>query len=293
MPFLKLLSLSVLALVLVIPEADARRMSGGRSIGKQREAVTQPAPTQAPSAAPAPVAPNATPATAGSRWLGPVAGLLAGFGLGALFMNGGLGAVLGGIATILLLGLALVFAAKLAMRYGGGGGAAAPAGRPQPVNFEGNATPTPVPASPAAPVAGRNWFQPGAAAAAPAAQAFPPDFDAAAFARHAKLNFTRLQQAYDEADVSALRDVMSDEMYREIESELAKSAPGAARTEVVNLDAQVLAVVIEGNHYVASVRFSGLLREGAGAAEPFTETWHLEKPRLGGGGWLLAGIQQD
>ncbi|MGH7290355.1 MAG: Tim44 domain-containing protein, partial [Myxococcota bacterium] len=72
-----------------------------------------------------------------------------------------------------------------------------------------------------------------------------------------------------------------------------QSAPGAARTEVVNLDAQVLAVVTEGNHYVASVRFSGQLREGTGVAEPFTETWHLEKPRLGGGGWLLAGIQQD
>jgi predicted lipid-binding transport protein (Tim44 family) len=287
MPFLKLLSLSALALILVIPEADARRLSGGRSFGKQREAVTQPAPTQAPSAAPAPVAPNATPASAGSRWLGPVAGLLAGFGLGALFMNGGLGAVLGGLATVVLLGLALVFAAKLAMRYGGG--APAPAGRPQPVRFGSDATPTPPPASP---VAGKSWFQPGTAAA-PGAQPFPPDFDAAAFTRHAKLNFTRLQQAYDEADVSALREVMSDEMYREIEADLAKSAPGAARTEVVNLDAQVLAVVIEGNHYVASVRFSGQLREGAGAAEPFTETWHLEKPRLGGGGWLLAGIQQD
>jgi len=291
MQTLKYLSLAALALALVVPEADAKRLGGGRSIGKQREAVTQPAPTQAPSAAPAPVSPNATPATAGNRWLGPVAGLLAGFGLGALFMNGGLGAVLGGLATIALLGLALVFAAKLAMRYGGR--TPAPAGRPQPMNFGGGDAPTPEPVRPSAPVAGRNWFQPGTAAAAPAAQAFPPDFDAAAFTRHAKLNFTRLQQAYDEADVSALRDVMSDAMYREIEADLAKSPPGAARTEVVNLDAQVIAVVIEGNHYVASVRFSGVLREGAGAPEPFAETWHLEKPRLGGGGWLLAGIQQD
>lgn len=289
MQALKLLSLAALALALVVPEADAKRMSGGRSIGKQREAVSQPAPTQSPSVAPA-VTPNAAPASAGSRWLGPVAGLLAGFGLGALFMNGGLGAVFGGLATIVLLGLALVVAAKLALRFSG---RAAPAGQAPPMNFGGSATPEPAAASPAS---DKPWFQPAAAGTASAPQApqtFPADFDAAAFTRHAKLNFTRLQQAYDDADVSALREVLSDEVYREIEAELSRSAPGAARTEVVNLDAQVLAVVIEGNHYVASVRFSGQLREGTGVPEPFRETWHLEKPRLGGGGWLVSGIQQD
>jgi len=291
MQTLKLLSLAALALALVVPEAEAKRFGGGRSIGKQREAVTQPAPTPSPSAAPAAAAPKGTPPFAGNRWLGPVAGLLAGFGLGALFANGGRGAMLGGLATIVLLGLALVFAAKLALRFGGANAASAPAGRPQPMSFGGAATPEP--ASPPASGVGKSWFQPATADAVPAAQAFPPDFDAAAFTRHAKLNYTRLQQAYDDADVSAMRDVMTDEVYREIESDLSRSAPGAARTEIVNLDAQVLAVLIEGNHYVASVRFSGLLREGTGTPEAFHETWHLEKPRLGGGGWLLAGIQQD
>ena len=43
--------------------------------------------------------------------------------------------------------------------------------------------------------------------------------------------------------------------------------------------------------HLASVRFSGMLREQAGAAAfRFEEVWNLFKP--GQGGWLLAGIQQ-
>jgi predicted lipid-binding transport protein (Tim44 family) len=42
------------------------------------------------------------------------------------------------------------------------------------------------------------------------------------------------------------------------------------------------------------VRFSGLIRETADEEpQPFRETWHLEKPVAGRGGWLVARIQQD
>ena len=44
---------------------------------------------------------------------------------------------------------------------------------------------------------------------------------------------------------------------------------------------------------MASVRFSGLIREEVGAAAaPFNEMWILTKPVAGGGGWVIAGIQQ-
>ena len=63
------------------------------------------------------------------------------------------------------------------------------------------------------------------------------------------------------------------------------------QTDVVTLNAEVLEVVTEGNVYVASVRFSGMLREQVGAeAFRFEEVWNLFKPEQGG--WLLAGIQQ-
>ncbi len=66
------------------------------------------------------------------------------------------------------------------------------------------------------------------------------------------------------------------------------------KTEVVTLDADVLEVVTEGDVYVASVNFSGMIREERdAAAAPFSETWHLEKPLDGSTGWLISGIQQN
>ena len=66
------------------------------------------------------------------------------------------------------------------------------------------------------------------------------------------------------------------------------------RTDVVQLNAELLGVEDRGTEYLASVRFSGLIRESAGAsAEPFSEIWNLSKAVRKGEGWLLAGIQQS
>ena len=46
----------------------------------------------------------------------------------------------------------------------------------------------------------------------------------------------------------------------------------------------------ERDREVASVRFSGSVRDNGGPAEDFAEIWNLVKLR--NGGWLLAGIQQ-
>ena len=61
----------------------------------------------------------------------------------------------------------------------------------------------------------------------------------------------------------------------------------------MKLDAELLEVVTEASRYVASVRFSGQLREEADAMPgPFAEVWHLVKPLDGSRGWNVAGIQQ-
>ncbi|GBH25363.1 hypothetical protein BvRS1_24120 [Burkholderia vietnamiensis] len=81
-------------------DAEARRMGGGRSIGRQSSTVTQrqaPPPPQQPmqQAAPAQRTNPAAPAPAApsnrSRWLGPIAGLAAGLGIAALLSHFGLG----------------------------------------------------------------------------------------------------------------------------------------------------------------------------------------------------------
>jgi predicted lipid-binding transport protein (Tim44 family) len=64
-------------------------------------------------------------------------------------------------------------------------------------------------------------------------------------------------------------------------------------TDVVQLNAELLGIESANHDYLASVKFSGLIKEApeASAAE-FAEIWNLSKPVSGQGGWVLAGIQQ-
>ena len=109
----------VFALMLVAPDADARRLGGGRTFGKQSSSVTQQqaATPSKPAAAPnqQTSTPGQTPATApapppaGNRWLGPIAGLAAGLGIAALLSHFGLGgAFADGLGSMLLIGLLLM-----------------------------------------------------------------------------------------------------------------------------------------------------------------------------------------
>lgn len=270
-------------------DAEARRLGGARSIGKQREAISpqQAAPKapvqqqQAASGTPA-QQPVQQPAGA-SKWLGPLAGLALGAGLAALFLNNGLTGVLAGLLMIAAIVAAAIFAARMLraktanapLQYAGAG--------------THNSPHRPLPA--AVPAFG------GSAAAnsvAATTSRWPAGFDAEEFARHAKLNFVRLQAAHDARDLSTMRDFLAPEMFREIEADIQSAGDEPQKTDVVTLNSEVLDVVTENGAYLVSVRFSGLIRETA-ADEPqeFSEIWHLQKPVDGSSGWLIAGIQQN
>lgn len=275
--------------VLGIAEAEAaKRIGGGRSVGTQRDAVQQqrPAPAkpaESPQAAPG-AAQTAAPAAAGSRWLGPVAGLLAGGLLGALIFGGAFeGFKFMDFAMILLLAAAVYFVFRMLRRP-----SAEQQQRAEPMRYAG------VGAEPRIEPSGSRPGGPMAAAAPqPAGSYFPAGFDAETFAAQAKRNFVRLQEANDHGDLTALRDVMTPELYKEIEAQIRERGAASQRIEVVTLDAKVLEVVTEGSNYVASVRFTGMIREDDGQPEHFSEMWHLRKPTRGSSGWLVAGIQQD
>jgi len=298
--------IAMVGLSFVAVDADARRMGGGKNIGKQRESISPnqaapKAPAQAPQQA-APAAPTqkaAAPAQPSgmSRFLGPLAGLAIGAGLASLFFNNGLGGALGGI----LLLAALAFGAFMLFRliksrmspqplqrplqyagatpsYGGNMGSA-PAASPAPIGLGGGAAPHSVAAATqSAPAAATPW---------------PADFDAEQFLRHARLNFVHLQQAHDRRDLSAIGDFLTPELYRDIEAEVKAAGDATQKTDIVTLNAEVLDVTTEQDRHVVSVRFSGLIREEPGAeAQPFSEVWHLEKPTNGRSGWVVSGIQQ-
>ena len=124
----------------------------------------------------------------------------------------------------------------------------------------------------------------------------PADFDAAGFLDAAKRNFVTLQAAWDKGDISTLRSMMTDDMLSEIKHQLeereAESGGQPNQTDVVMIDGQLLGIEDLGDSYMASVEFSGLIREEASAGpSPFREVWNMSKPKDNSSGWLVAGLQ--
>jgi len=283
---------AVVGLSLMIPDAEAARLGGGKSFGMQRSVTPAPsAPSQAarPAAVPTP-APAAAPAAvppkpAGmSRFLGPLAGLAAGLGIAALLSHFGLGEGMANILLILALVMAAVFVVRWLMskRTPEAGMQYAGTGSPGPGNFN------PAPAQFEAAGAGA-----GVAAAGVAAANIPADFDVEGFLRQAKLNFVRLQAANDRGDMDDVRQFTLPELFAEIQLQYQERGRRTQETDVMQLNADLLEVVTEDNRHIASVRFSGQLREEANAApEAFSEVWHLVKPTDNSRGWNVAGIQQ-
>ena len=293
-------------------DAEARRLGGGRSIGRQQSSAMQrqttpPAqsPQQAQQSAQAAQAqraqPAPTPAAAPnrSRWLGPIAGLAAGLGIAALLSHFGMGeAFAGAMANMLVIAAIAMLAVWLIRRFvARKRDAAAPAyaGTAPSLNAGRNGY-SQEPSFTEAPPAQNGFYrepQVNAASATLAMPVVPAGFDSQAFVRNAKVYFVRLQAAWDVGNIADIREFTTPEMFAEVKIDLDSRGSEPTLTDVVQLNAELLGVEDRGSEYLASVRFSGLIRENSGApAEPFVEIWNLSKSSRAGEGWLLAGIQQ-
>jgi len=283
--FLMLLTIALTCLSLLAATAEAKRFGGGGSIGKQRTMTPQAAPKAPAAAAPAAApTPAAAPAPAGNKWLGPLAGLAIGAGLGALFMGGGLGGMggaMGGILMALAAAAAVMFLISMfrkkqpqpAMQYAGAG---APYTNTEPVQ-------QPVYSAGEAPVA---------ASVMPAGN-IPADFPVESFLRSAKTSFIRLQAANDRKDLNDIREYTTPEMFAEISMQMQERDSTPQKTDVIAINGELLQVANEGDMAIASVRFTGQLSENNGAPESVDEVWHVQKNlRDDKSVWLLSGIQQ-
>ncbi len=102
----------------------------------------------------------------------------------------------------------------------------------------------------------------------------------------------RLQDDFDRSDLNDIREYVTPEMFAEINMQIRERGEQPNKTEVVKLDAEIVEVVTENDMVIASVRFSGLIREEIGAAaEPFNEIWHIQKSQAQAT-WFVSGIQQ-
>lgn len=297
------LMIAVMGLSVGIADVQAKRMGGGGSFGKSSPSAVRKA--QSPSQPAATPAKPATPAGAkpASPWRNILGGALLGLGLGALLSHLGIGGALASmISTVLmvaLLGFAAMFIFRMIRRRAEGNGA-------QPAyanagNRHATGAQTPQIGSLLEKTAhAPQGAQAGAFGGAAASQfgqdadyGVPADFDAVAFARNAKTYFIRLQAAWDKADLNDIREFTTPEMFAEIKMQIQERGAAENHTDVVSIDAEVLGVETIGSDYLASVRFFGFIKEDVNASPAqFTEIWNLSKPVSGGGGWVLAGIQQ-
>jgi len=290
--------------------ADAARLGGGKSVGKQSSNVTQREAVKPNS----PAAPAAAPAVAPKKpWGAMLGGLAAGLGLAWLASSLGLGGAMGNILMFAMLALVAFVVIGFVMRKMRGGGSGQ-GQTPFAMQGAGSAT-TPRSYSPenvGNDASARPWERNSTAFDASKTTAtgsmigsglggsqswgVPAGFDADGFLNACKANFLTLQDAWDKSDINNLRAMMTDDMLSEIKTQLAEreshTGAGLNKTDVQMLEAKLLGIEELADVYMASVEFSGMIREDASAgASPFREVWNMTKPRNGTGGWLVAGVQ--
>lgn len=290
--------------------AEAARLGGGKSMGRQSSGITQRQATP-PATPPRQNADQASPSQAQpaparqnpaatqpprNRWLAPLAGLAAGLGLAALASHLGLGEEFASILLVALLAFVAVVVVRMLLArraaagprpaYQGAGYGNTGIGSEATVNYQPLPQPDRTSAPTAAPV-----VRPAGAPEAPSH--IPADFDVEGFLRHARPQFVRLQGAFDASNLDELREFTTPEMFDALRQQIVERSGASNRTDVVRLDAELLGIESDADEHVASVRFHGLIREREGGpAEAFDEVWHLTKPVSGSAGWVLAGIQQ-
>ncbi|MFM6990287.1 MAG: Tim44 domain-containing protein [Rhodoferax sp.] len=313
-----------LALVLSLSGINAeaaKRLGGGKSFGKQSSNVTQreatPAAPAAPAqnmnnaaAKPAPAAPAAAPKRPWGAMLG---GLAAGLGLAWLASSLGMGEAFGNILMFALLAMVAMMAIGWFMRkrqpaaaqaspfaFQGAGQTPATVAKPYRAENVGNdASARPWERSSMAfeaPQQPQGGSMIGSALLGSQTWGVPAGFDTEGFLKSAKTNFVTLQAAWDRSDIPALRAMMTDDMLKEIRSQLAErethTGSGPNHTDVVMIEARLLGIEELPDEYMASVEFSGMIREEASAGpSPFREVWNMTKAKTGASGWLVAGVQ--
>ena len=305
--FLLSMVVAVMAVTIGVSTAEAKRMGGGGSFGKQSQSFSRQGPAQQPSQATNAARPNqpaAVPPKPASPWRNILGGALLGLGLGALLSHLGLsGAMASFISTVLmiaLLALAAMFIIRMLRRRSAGNEprpAYAHSAASHGASSNTNTGYTPhigsgLGSSQPSALQGASYAA-GTAAVADQQWSVPADFDTAGFLRNAKTYFIRLQDAWDRANINDIREFTTPEMFSELRMQLQERGASPNHTDVVSIDAELLGLETIDNEYLASVKFSGMIKESEnGATEPFTEIWNLSKPVTGSGGWVLAGIQQ-
>lgn len=264
--FLSCFLIALLSLGFVVNEASAKRFGGGRSFGVQRSQSSLFS-----SHKPQNTAAMGQSANRG-KWGGILGGMLVGGLLASLFMGNGLA---NGLMTWLILGSVLFFIVSFLRK------------RMQPGLQSGQSN-----------AFRQNPFtsfsQPNASAGSSNSSFSqqPADFVPDNFLRQAKVNFLRLQAAYDQKNIQDIQAFTVPEVFAEIQMQFDERGDAPNTTEVINLNAELLDVSKQTLSTVASVRFTGSIKENNEAFAPLDEIWHFYQ-FANSKEWVVSGIQQE
>lgn len=265
--FISYLLIALLSFGLLINEAAAKRFGGGRSFGVQRSqsSLFSPNKTQKSS-----VFGQSTKNP--SRWGGLLSGLLIGGLLTSLFMGHG---VASGILSWLILGAALFFVVgffRRKMQPGFQTGQSNPFNQNSLNNFTQS-------------------FSGGSSMGAGNSSEYPMGFVPENFLREAKVTFNRMQAAYDQKNLQDLSEFTAPEIFGEIKMQLDERGDAPNKTEVITLEAELLDISKQSNSYIASVRFTGSIKEN-GETNQLDEIWHFRQ-FSNSSQWVVGGVQQE
>jgi len=286
----------------------AKRLGSGNSVGQQSNNVSQTQGASKPAQNATPATPATPPPAAAPQkrpWGAMLGGLAAGLGLAWLASSMGFGEELGQIMMFGLIALGFMMVVGYFMRRRASasntdtnsnplafqGAGATPAQQPQDTQFNVNPEAPSASSSSTGSMIGSSvsGFQPN--------WSIPSGFDADGFVNKAKENFVVMQDAWDRSDTKSLLNLMTDNMLKEITAQIAERDASASvgqitKTEVISLEAKLLGIEESVDGHLASVEFSGMIREDAGAQpEAFKEVWNMSLNKTTHSGWLVAGIQ--
>lgn len=256
------LLITLLSFGLLVNEASAKRFGGGRSFGVQRSYSSL-------HSSASPSMKSFGKQTNSRKWGGLLGGLLAGSLLASLFMGHG---AANGLLSLLILGSLAFFVINFLRKK-------TQASFQTTQNFNSGIHKKPMDFSS---LNLNNIFSNNNT------EAFVPE----TFLREAKVTFIRLQAAYDQKNKPDLKSFTAPEVFAEIEMQLEERGNQPNITEVINLNAELLNVAKQADSEIASVRFTGSIKENQEPAINLDEIWHFRR-FAGDQQWVVGGIQQE
>lgn len=265
---------------LAVPDAEARRMGGGKSFGSAPMHKSKPAQRQQQQqAAPRNQQQNPAASSGASRWLGPLAGIAAGGLLASMLFGDGFQGLQ--LFDILIFGLIAFVLFKLFSRRNAG----AMQRQPHPAG------------APMEPPAQQNWPTQTASATDPAEQAVtlraPDWFDAQSFLKGAEEHFFTLQRHWRDGDTAGMADYLDPAVLQQMLA-ARMDTPPSSNGFVEQLEVRLEGIEQRDGRTIATVGFTGLDRDfPEDEGERFDESWRLERADGENQPWVICGIRQN